>query len=1130
MLDEVFEEEWMEGQQMHVATATISDYMKDFETFLVPFWADKFIMTILEEVILAYTKTLLFRKQLDLKNKSNLLSSESGKKKMFSSFFLQKKSTFSTFDSNVNNADMIDNPTGVSTTHVPVDEESLGRLAQDVNILNAFFSLKAGQDIATEVLQLINEVSLMLFVDLQTLINHVCIRINEYPSAAIHIIEVAIAVMKLRTFTKNQIELFTTSLKSVVDTAPSEAIRCEQAGIAEGRMGLLFIDVASTAIVASSSVSSNSSGGMKKMTLAQRMKVMANIPLFGGKRIVKSPPTTTTTLTKKDDNDSLNNSEHGGGTSVTNSRVPSGRFTSPIIAANNNTNNQLIEDVMEVLQQHDLAIDTNEHLLAQQQALEEAEYARRKAGFISYEGYLEKKSPAHNLWQRRYFKFTTRVHDDNQSFVYTLMWFKKEGGSIIKSLEVDKIDNIAMLTMPRAMGYLPYPRHQLMLMSEATSTLSSTVIAVQEMEHAETTLTTMTTTTATLTKALRIEEQALFTFIITQTDGKEHLLRGTKVDRVMKWINTIATTANLAYDTKEKCWTRTAFDYYKHLEEERKSMPSFENVSASPLPTVAIGRVGVSRSYSTDFTSPDNNIPPPASPTVYNSASAAALIKNAKRLSMCNYSSEANDFNASLQALGVRDVVDDDEGGGGDDFDDNTEFTSPHRNASDDHMATVAVEEVSTPRRSPLQRLSRKLSAALISTALDAEDEVARICKAEEDEEAAAEKAKEEEDVMHTNNPLQRKHSISTDNPLAKMTSRASMHKTLSASTVAAATPAVSEPVVNAADEALPVAAPPAAPATDSPSISTAASIKKSKSSSHEDFTVSPMMMMMMTASSTAMDINAPVAKSSPAMAAARRKSFANRKLPGVAVSPAAEIKLVESKVEVTKVDIKTEVEEEEEAKPQVAVAPAEKEKEKEKARDEDEVVQSPMGHHDRPPAMAMPPLPAAAPLPSSSPVPFNPKKLVGTPTAASAAIATINKEFFDINPLPPLPPPSYSPSQTDSPGSKKSAMKPRPSSSGGSVTEGGSSMRSSEILLGSNSNDRDSVVTVNLDDDKPRNKPTRSVSFQIDDRDESSIQKQITLQQQQQRKKANSFEISDEDNLLAIGNEKKKGCPCTIL
>ena len=172
-LDEVFMEEWLEGNQVQVATATISDYMGDFEEFLVEFWSAKFVYTILETVILSYIRSILFKK-------SNLqpviapppVAAAAAPKLGFFSSLMRKTVELS--------AKIVSS----GPAQCPVDEESLGRLAQDVNTLNAFFSKKAGQDIATEFLAIINEVSLMLFVDGKTLVEHAATRATEFPSAA----------------------------------------------------------------------------------------------------------------------------------------------------------------------------------------------------------------------------------------------------------------------------------------------------------------------------------------------------------------------------------------------------------------------------------------------------------------------------------------------------------------------------------------------------------------------------------------------------------------------------------------------------------------------------------------------------------------------------------------------------------------------------------------------------------------------------------------------------------------------------------------------------------------------------------------------------------------------------------
>jgi hypothetical protein len=177
LLDQVFMPEWMEGNQMHIATATISDYMSDFEEYLVNFWSDKFVYTILEEVIINYNRSMLFRKNRPPQTMTTTVTSEDPssntqqKSGFLTSFFQKTKQITQTITMTV-------------PSHVPVDAESLGRLAQDVNTLNAFFSQKAGQETATEFLAIMNEVSLMLFLDMGGLLQHLATRTTEYPSAA----------------------------------------------------------------------------------------------------------------------------------------------------------------------------------------------------------------------------------------------------------------------------------------------------------------------------------------------------------------------------------------------------------------------------------------------------------------------------------------------------------------------------------------------------------------------------------------------------------------------------------------------------------------------------------------------------------------------------------------------------------------------------------------------------------------------------------------------------------------------------------------------------------------------------------------------------------------------------------
>jgi pyruvate-formate lyase len=57
----------------------------------------------------------------------------------------------------------------------------------------------------------------------------------------------------------------------------------------------------------------------------------------------------------------------------------------------------LVDDVLEVLNQQDE--EDAAYILAQEEERQREEQLRKKVGVLAYDGYMEKKSPAHNLWQ-----------------------------------------------------------------------------------------------------------------------------------------------------------------------------------------------------------------------------------------------------------------------------------------------------------------------------------------------------------------------------------------------------------------------------------------------------------------------------------------------------------------------------------------------------------------------------------------------------------------------------------------------------------------------------------------------------------------------------------------------------------
>ena len=80
---------------------------------------------------------------------------------------------------------------------------------------------------------------------------------------------------------------------------------------------------------------------------------------------------------------------------------------------------------------------------ADQQALE-AEQQAVEAGraALNLEGYMEKKSPTSNRWLDRWFKLTTRIHENEAgdfTYTHTILWYKRKGGSVTKALDAKGI-------------------------------------------------------------------------------------------------------------------------------------------------------------------------------------------------------------------------------------------------------------------------------------------------------------------------------------------------------------------------------------------------------------------------------------------------------------------------------------------------------------------------------------------------------------------------------------------------------------------------------------------------------------------------------------------------------------------
>lgn len=217
------------------------------------------------------------------------------------------------------------------------------------------------------------------------------------------------------------------------------------------------------------------------------------------------------------------------------------------------TSKNLVGNVLGVIQ-------TQNEEYFNQQAQEEAEElervrqeqeAKAKEKSIFLEGYMDKKSPAHNLWQSRYFKFVTRVveNEDGKSYVYTMMWYKKKGGAVLKSVDVGTISGMQLLHSPRPLAYVP-ETCTVKLVQEASRENFQTIRECGNGSEGD----------QHYSFALLLEKESIKGGAAKRDsadadgEGKEVMLRLESVDVLLKWMNAVTVAATLEYDVNSGMW------------------------------------------------------------------------------------------------------------------------------------------------------------------------------------------------------------------------------------------------------------------------------------------------------------------------------------------------------------------------------------------------------------------------------------------------------------------------------------------------------------------------------------------------------------------------------------------------
>ena len=151
----------------------------------------------------------------------------------------------------------------------------------------------------------------------------------------------------------------------------------ENDGIPEGQLGLLYLDLVPV------DGDGNSGTPKPKSTLAQGMKLMANIPLAALRlkaQLDEDADPDNKEVSEELGKDLVNIREHSAATTASATRG-------------------LVQDVLMAMTLQDQEVAAEAARREEEEELRAQQQQKIASGILSLEDNLEKKSPAHNLWQ-----------------------------------------------------------------------------------------------------------------------------------------------------------------------------------------------------------------------------------------------------------------------------------------------------------------------------------------------------------------------------------------------------------------------------------------------------------------------------------------------------------------------------------------------------------------------------------------------------------------------------------------------------------------------------------------------------------------------------------------------------------
>jgi hypothetical protein len=588
--DEIYSEEnWLNADgtpQVTSIIATCTDYMQDFEEFLMPFWYSKFSSMVLEEVILKYIFSILKHSDQegidDCEGDMVTFGRISKDINQFNPFLRSNmKDSIQELMSRNNeidndNENENDDDDGSSELknhkhhHSKTNTTGAYGLDGSSDILLPTFEDIAETNQYLVLTELLSELTFYLTSNYDKAASHAASRISAYPSSAEAIEWYFMACMSMRDdLDDDEYEECEMFIAPALQVAMDAAIINENNDIAEGSLGTLYDNLWSM----SDSLSTRDSGfgidnqaidGKIRMsmsingkptgnTVTHKLKMLSNIPLQGLKASLKMA-VQSVIQEAEDDADADADTRHS---IAVNNRITTNQENKMKVV----TRRQSLLEVEKKLKKNvnELAVfleeeceDENEILGLEEEEENQIENYKKilESKQIKLENSFDKKSPTSKMWQRRFFKLITRNHPDAFNQIidinspdlveYTLMYYKKEGDTVLKAFNLNRIHSITICEIENGRNLIYIPDTKEIRLGTETSCIPSNSNSISLPIHIR----------DSKTSAHYVFEIIAGPDPTGRDPESTHtlILRCNKVDKLMKWCQALVRCSGVFYD------------------------------------------------------------------------------------------------------------------------------------------------------------------------------------------------------------------------------------------------------------------------------------------------------------------------------------------------------------------------------------------------------------------------------------------------------------------------------------------------------------------------------------------------------------------------------------------------------